>query len=76
MLRCKQATGKSRHCTKPLHLQEILNQHCCEGVLTLDVVPEDLPVALGTSLSESLTSLAASGHGCKVELRVARHERF
>ena len=28
----------------------------------LDVVPEDLPVALGASLSESLASLAASSH--------------
>ena len=28
----------------------------------LDVVPEDLPVALGASLSESLASLATSSH--------------
>ena len=28
----------------------------------LDVVPEDLPVALGASLSESLASLASSSH--------------
>ena len=32
----------------------------------LDVVPEDLPVALGASLSESLASLAASGHVASV----------
>ena len=29
----------------------------------LDVVPEDLPVALGASLSQTLASLAASSHG-------------
>ena len=30
--------------------------------LTLDVVTEDLPVALGASLSKSLSSLAATAH--------------
>jgi hypothetical protein len=35
-------------------------------MLTLDVVTEDLAVALGTSLSEALSSLAASRHGCFV----------
>ena len=34
-------------------------------LLTLDVVAKDLPVALGTSLSESLSSLTAARHGCK-----------
>ena len=33
----------------------------------LDVVPEDLPVALGASLSESLASLATSGHVAGVQ---------
>ena len=35
-----------------------------ETVLTLDVVTEDFAVALGTALSEALSSLAASRHGC------------
>ncbi len=32
--------------------------------LTLDVVTQDLAVALGTALSEALSSLAAARHGC------------
>ena len=34
----------------------------------LDVVPEDLPVALGASLAESLASFAASSHDESVKL--------
>ena len=34
--------------------------------LTLDVVTQDLAVALGTALAESLASLATSRHGCCV----------
>ena len=33
-------------------------------MLTLDVVTKDLAVTLGASLSKSLSSLAASRHGC------------
>ena len=33
---------------------------------SLDVVTQHLPVPLGTSLSESLSSLSSSGHGCLV----------
>ena len=35
-------------------------------MLTLDVVAKHLPVALGTSLSKSLSSLAAARHDCKM----------
>ena len=35
-------------------------------VLTLDVVTEHLPVTLGTTLSKSLSSLAAARHDCKL----------
>ncbi len=34
-------------------------------MLTLDVVTKHLPVALGTTLSKSLSSLAAARHGCR-----------
>ncbi len=34
------------------------------GRLTLDVVTQDLAVALGTALAEALAALAASRHGC------------
>ena len=33
---------------------------------SLDVVTQHLPVPLGTSLSEPLSSLSSSGHGCLV----------
>ena len=33
-------------------------------MLTLDVVTKDLAVTLGSSLSKSLSSLAAARHGC------------
>ena len=36
-----------------------------EALLTLDVIAKHLPVALSTSLSKSLSSLAAARHGCK-----------
>ena len=36
---------------------------------TLDVVTKDLAVALGTSLSQALSSLAASRHDCRWLLR-------
>ena len=35
-----------------------------QGKLTLDVVTQDLAVALGTALAESLAPLATSRHGC------------
>ena len=44
---------------KPLH-----DQIQGKAVLTLDVVTEDLAVALGTALSEALSSLAAPRHSC------------
>ena len=41
---------------------------CCRLLLTLDVVAKDLAVALGTSLSKSLSSLAAARHTCEFVL--------
>ena len=37
-----------------------------KALLTLDVVAEHLPVALGTSLAKALSSLAAARHACRI----------
>ena len=34
---------------------------------SLDVVPKDLPVTLGTSLSKTFASLTSAGHVCGME---------
>ena len=36
---------------------------------SLDVVPQDLAMALGSSLAETLSSLATSGHLCFLDLK-------
>ncbi len=40
------------------------HQKVVKTLLTLDVVAEDFAVALGTALSEALSSFAASRHAC------------
>ena len=67
--------SKQGHCAELCHQEEKHCSQCSEGLLTLDVVPEDLPVALGTSLSKSLSSLAAARHDCKADLRAVEYDK-